>query len=198
MELETRHFNEAELRAESVDVNGQPQRRIIGFGAMYNTRSNDLGGFIEIVKPGSMAHVFAAGADLRALINHDPSQLLGRQKSGTLQISDLARGPQLTIVPPDTQAARDVMTLIDRGDIDGMSFGFRTIKDSWRKEDGQIVRELHEVKLSEYSVVTFPAYQKTTVSVRSLEKAKELVNTTMIVVPIELAKAKLKFAEREV
>jgi hypothetical protein len=88
-------------------------------------------------------------------------------------MSEDDHGLKIEIDPPDAQWARDLMTSIERGDVDQMSFGFRTITDSWQLVDGEDIRTLIEVKLFDVSPVTFPAYPDTEVGLRSLEEHKK-------------------------
>ena len=136
-----------------------------GYAAVFN-KATEIMGFREIVKPGAFA-LSLKTADVRALVNHDGNMILGRSKAGTLRLAEDENGLKVSIDPPDTTTGRDIMESVKRGDIDGMSFAFRTIKDSWHKEDGQDVRELEEVELHDVSVVTYPAYADTSIAVRS-------------------------------
>jgi phage head maturation protease len=81
----------------------------------------------------------------------------------------------MTVIPPDTQWARDLLTSIDRGDVDQMSFGFRTILDEWEQKKNESIRTLKEVELVDVSPVTYPAYPDTSVALRSLEEHKESI-----------------------
>ena len=149
-------------------VEGKEKRKITGYASVFNQWSEDLGGFREIVRPGAFKKTIKE-ADVRALFNHDPNYVLGRNKAGTLQLEEDDKGLKIDIDPPDTQWARDLTTSIERGDIDQMSFGFRTVKDSWGEEDDKNTRELLEVELFDVSPVTYPAYPTTVVGVRSVD-----------------------------
>ena len=141
-------------------------RKIVGHAAVFDQWSEDLGGFREMVKPGAFKKTLKE-ADVRALFNHDANYVLGRNKAGTLSLDEDDTGLAVDITPPDTQWARDLMTSMDRGDINQMSFGFRVVKDAWNEEDKKdITRELLEVELFDVSPVTYPAYPQTSVSVR--------------------------------
>ena len=107
-------------------------------------------------------------------LNHDSSMLLATSRAKTLRLEEDQRGLKVEADLPDTTIGRDLSTLIQRGDVDSMSFGFSVPPkgDSW-SDDGS-VRELKEVRLYEVSVVTgFPAYQATSASVRSLDMLAE-------------------------
>lgn len=176
---EVRVFPAEELRVRR-DDDGNPI--IQGHAAVFNKLSLDLGGFREKVAKGTFERAIKED-DVRALFNHDPNHVLGRTKSKTLRMAEDDRGLGVEIDPPETQMGRDVVTSIDRGDLDGMSFGFRTIKDSWEHgEDGAPdIRTLEEVELFDVSPVTFPAYPDTNVAVRShkdwLDSETETVET---------------------
>jgi HK97 family phage prohead protease len=149
-------------------------KTIVGYGAVFNSFSQDLGGFYEIIKPGAFDRALAAGADVRGLVDHDASRILGRTKSGTMKLSVDAKGLRYEITPPDTTTARDLMTSMKRGDVDGSSFAFSVAPngDNWRAEGPKVIRELTDVDLFDVSVVTYPAYLASEASLRSLDKAK--------------------------
>jgi HK97 family phage prohead protease len=147
---------------------------IRGHAAVFNQLSEDLGGFREQIAPGAFADALGTD-DVRALFNHDPNFVLGRNLAGTLKLSEDARGLAIEIDPPDTQFARDLMVSMKRGDINQMSFGFsvRPNGQNWAKDDdGKVIRTLTKLRLFDVSPVTFPAYPQTDVAVRSLEQWK--------------------------
>jgi len=147
--------------------------RIIGYAARFNRPSCDLGGFVERIESGAFARTLADGDDVRALIDHNPTLVLGRTKAGTLRLREDDNGLMAEIDPPDTTAAQDVMESIRRRDVDGMSFGFMTRQESWDCDADPWQRTLQDVQLFDVSVVTYPAYPDTSVAVRSLKAARE-------------------------
>lgn len=151
-------------------VEGGESPKITGHAAVFDKWSEDLGGFREKIRSGAFKKTIKE-ADVRALFNHDPNYVLGRNTAGTLTLEEDKKGLAISIDPPDTQWARDLTTSIERGDINQMSFGFRTIKDQWTtpKEGNDNQRELLEVELFDVSPVTFPAYPQTDVGVRSVD-----------------------------
>jgi len=167
--IERRNFPVTELRAIT-DENGL--RRITGYAAVFNSLSENLGGFREKIDPGAFSKTIKTD-DVRALRNHNSDYVIGRNKSGTLNLIEDDRGLKIEAIPPDAQWARDLMVSIDRGDIDQMSFGFRTISDRWETQNEEEIRTLVEVKLYDVSPVTFPAYPDTEVGLRSLEEWKK-------------------------
>ena len=144
-------------------------KTINGTAAVFNAEAEIMPGFREIVRPGAFTRTLKT-ADVRALLNHDPNFVLGRNKAGTLKLWEDEKGLRYAIEPPDTSFANDLLVSIGRGDVTQSSFGFRVVKDRWTEDVAAktILRELLEVKLFDVSPVTFPAYAQTDVYVRSL------------------------------
>ena len=163
-EIERRLFT-TEMRLERRADGGQ---MIAGHAAVFNSMSVDLGGFREIVAPGAFAATIQED-DVRALFNHDPNHVIGRNRARTLRLSEDSQGLAFEVDLPDTQTARDLAVSIERGDISGNSFGFQTLEDRWERGDGGEIRTLVRVRLFDVSPVTFPAYPATDVALRSLE-----------------------------
>lgn len=133
-----------------------------GHAIVFNQKSVDLGGFVEIIRPEAVDRLLAEGSDLRALWSHDPSLTIGRTRARTLSVEKDSTGLAAIIRPP-TWAAGYLET-VARGDISGMSFAFRAIEDEWRMESGMPVRYVLDMAVSELSVVSFPAYPTTDVA----------------------------------
>lgn len=152
-----RRYCPIELRV--LDADGGKQ--VSWFPALFNSLSEDMWGMRESIKPSAFNKTIQE-ADIRALFNHDPNFVLGRNASGTLDLSVTRKGLRATVNPPDTQWANDLMVSVERGDISGGSFAFSVVKDEWTyNEDGSVLRELQEVKLFDVSLVTYPAYPDT-------------------------------------
>ena len=148
-----------------LEVRGEASAPVIeGYAAVFNSLSEDLGGFREQIAPGAFKQSLLG--DVRALWNHDTGQVLGRTKAGTLQIEEDGKGLRVRITPP--ASASGLVESMRRGDVDQMSFGFTVNKDEWAKTAGGPVRTLLDVSLREVSVVPFPAYLGTSAAVRSL------------------------------
>ena len=143
-------------------------KKIVGYAAKFMTRSQDLGGFVEQIEPSAFQRSLDENADVRALIDHNPSLILGRTLSGTLKLSTDSTGLLVEITPPDTSYSRDLMVSLERGDITQMSFAFVTKKDNWEKDGAVNLRTLLDVDLHDVSAVTYPAYLDTEVGLRSL------------------------------
>lgn len=172
---ELRFFPAVELRMEEVD--GKPRLR--GYAAVYNQLSVDFGGWREIIRPGAFTNSLALGPDVRAVIDHEGGlNTIGRTRNGTLRLSEDTQGLRVEIEPPDTQAGRDIVTLVQRGDLNQMSFAFWTKRDNWLEQDEFVLRELHEVDIDggDVAVVTYPAYPQTSIAMRSVMNLPEIPN----------------------
>ena len=157
---------------------GDPDRpeetTLRGHAAVFNSLSEDLGGFRELIEPGFFRAALQRKPDVRLLINHDGLPL-ARTASGTLELREDARGlhvfARLDRGDPDVEQLRRKM---QRGDVDQMSFAFtlREEGDTWEvDEDGAVARTLladGADDLFDVSIVTFPAYRATEVSMRSV------------------------------
>lgn len=161
----------SELRAESQG----DELSLAGYAALFNSDSKDLGGFKERIAPGAFTRSLQAGDDVKCLINHDPSHLLGRTKNGTLTLSQDERGLKFRVaLNPESQAHRDLHALIKNGTMDECSFAFTIAPngdsfDEAEDENGQRYqrRTLRDVNLMDVSCVTYPAYNTTSVSARA-------------------------------
>lgn len=146
-------------------------RKLTGMAIVYDKKSDDMG-FVEIVKRGAATSALKK-SDIRALYGHNSDSLLplGRTSAGTLRAKETKAGVEIEIDPPDTQFARDLMTSIDRGDIQDMSFAFSVKDDIWETKDGKDIRTITKIdELFDVSFVSYPAYPDTTVALRNLEQ----------------------------
>lgn len=170
-DIEYRFIQKAELSVRGDDG----KKKIVGYPVVFNSLSREMWGFKERVMPGAFKRTLAEGADVRALINHNASLILGRNKAGTLTLKEDDHGLHSIIDPPDTTAAKDIIESISRGDVDGMSFSFRSVDERWLKEGGINIREILDADLFDVAIVTYPAYPATEVMIRSLpQTVKEL------------------------
>lgn len=146
---------------------------IVGHAAVFNEYA-DIGWFQERIMPDAFKGSIRKD-DIRALFNHDPNYVLGRNKAGTLALKEDGKGLAIKITPPDTSFARDLMKLIERGDITQMSFAFQVLEEAWEYGDGKEPdkRDLVKVKLYDVSPVTYPAYPQTDVAIKSFRTWQE-------------------------
>ena len=162
---ELRCLKARELR---VAKNADGSRTITGV-VCYNSLSLDLGGWREIIAPGAFADSLD---DVLLLRDHKPVLLMGRSKSGTLKLEDKADGLHFSCNLPDTEAARSLAESIDRGDLDGVSFGFSIdnyeTDVQWAVTNEEAVRTVLKAHLWEISPCSWAAYPENSVSSRSL------------------------------
>lgn len=173
---EVRHVRFPEAEARAAHDPARPRviaGRALVYGALSQVlRTPDGGAFRERFLPGAFARSLAGGADVRALIDHQPRLILGRTGAGTLRLRDGADHLGFELDAPATSYADDLLVSMGRGDLDGMSFRFYCNRDSWEEGEGHIpVRSVHEADIDEISVVTYPAYLDAGAHLRSLEAA---------------------------
>jgi HK97 family phage prohead protease len=159
---------EQEIRTNSVDFEVRAEgdgMSFTGYASVFNSPSEDLGGFVEYVAPGAFKRSLQSRNEVKLLWNHDSGEPLASLRGGTMQLVEDSRGLKVTAQLPNTTRGRDIAELLRTKVIDSMSFGFNVIRDSW-SSDGKI-RTLESVRLFETSIVSFPAYSSTTATVRS-------------------------------
>ena len=188
MSMETRTLTRPlEVRAAATG------RTIGGYAAVFGATADIGGNFREIIAPGAFSA--AMEQDVRALIDHDSGRVIGRTTAGTLRLRQDGVGLGVEIDLPDTTDGRDLATLIERGDVSGMSFGFVVTKQSWDETGDMPTRTIEAVDLREVSVVAFPAYDDTTIALRSLEKSREMTKAERA--EHNRLKAEARIAERK-
>lgn len=178
--------NETRIHSHEIRMSGEGnERNFVGMAALYNSESQDLGGFIEIIEPGFFDEAIE-NSDVRCLVNHDPNQLLGRTSSGTLELTLTDEGLGYNCTNPGTSFANDLAISVDRGDVRESSFGF-TVKseyygddedgDRWEFGPDGIWRRFLIPngckRIFDVSPVTYPAYPQTSVAQRSLQAAQD-------------------------
>jgi len=200
---EVRSLNEVvEQRAYDGELKAAVEGRTVeGYASVFNSMSEDLGGFREIVLPGAFSNVL--DNDVRALYNHDSNYLLARTTSGTLELKEDDKGLYYRFEMPNTSYGNDMLELFRRGDLSQSSFGFTVEKDSWRMEEGQHVRYIERVgSLFDVSPVVFPAYASASSGLRSAEpkgegEAEEARETPTEELNFNLHNALIKLAKDE-
>lgn len=143
---------------------------ISGYFAVFNSNYEIAPGMTESIAPGAFSRTLAD--DVRALINHDTTLVLGRTKAHTLSLTEDARGLWGDVqINPNDQDAMNLYERVKRGDVDQCSFGFEIVReDTEVHDDGSIHWTIREVKLFEVSACTFPAYEATNISAREKER----------------------------
>jgi uncharacterized protein len=181
-------FDNWEMREEA-----DKPPKLVGYASVYNQETVIYGMFREKVSPGAYKKTIREH-DIRALWNHNTDLVLGRNKSGTLILAEDDKGLKSEIFPPDTQAGRDAVTSIKRGDVSQMSISFEIVKQEWFSPESKSelpLRTIREAKLYEVSPVTFPQFETTSIAARS-----ELVLPNGELDPLEEARRLLRCAER--
>lgn len=153
-----------------VRANADGTRTVSGYAAVFNSLSKDLGNFRERIQPGAFKQTLTDNPDVFLLYAHSMDNVpLGRTKASTLSLREDSNGLAFKATLPNTQLARDLAVSMERGDVDAMSFGFCVPPngDDWQQTDDGLIRTLRSVMLSEISIVPMPAYNDTTVNIRS-------------------------------
>ena len=170
--LEIRSFN-IELRDE---FGSEPSRHIEGYGSVFNERSVDLGGFQEIIAPGAFDGVIER-SDVKCYLDHNPEKgILARSRNGqgSLALELDERGLKYSFDAPHTNLGDEVVEGLKRGDYSQSSFAFTVADETWTKEeDGTYLRTINKIGgLYDVSIVANPAYEGTSVALRSLDAFK--------------------------
>lgn len=144
---------------------------LVGYAAKFNSPSRPLP-FVETIMPGAFRKTLSEGADVRFMKDHGGTPM-ARTKNGTLILTEDEIGLRFDATLSDTTESRDMYTTVSRGDMDGMSFTFRAVRQSWSKNRDQ--RSLTEVSLNDCDIspVTYPAYHDTLVEARDVMTALE-------------------------
>ena len=182
--IERRTYTVQDVEARQSD---DGTMRLRGYAAVFNDSSLPLP-FKEIIAPGAFRKTLSETPDVRFLINHEGLPL-ARTKNGTLTLTEDSRGLMIDAEIADTTEGRDLYKLIERGDVDQMSFAFRVIRQKWNED--RSVRTLTEVSLSDgdISAVTYPAYPTTSIEARealrhaidAVKEGREVTGESLIV-----------------
>ena len=177
MERTTRQTRTVGTRFEVREAEGG-NPHISGYFSVFDSNYEIAPGMSESIAPGAFSRTL--GNDIRALVNHDTTLVLGRNTAGTLELKEDSHGLWGDIqVNPNDQDAMNLYERVRRGDVDQCSFGFEIVSEETDfRDDGSIHWRTTEVNLFEVSVCTFPAYEATSVSAREAQrdalKAKRL------------------------
>ena len=156
---------ERRIAKSEIEVRENPTGGITirGHAAVFNSLSQNLGGFVERIQPGAFRQTISSGGDVVALFNHDSNFPLGRLSAGTLRLSEDARGLAYEIDLPNTSYARDLAESMQRGDVRHSSFAWSGTQDEWGYTDeGFPLRTVSTIRsLQDVSPVVNPAYLDT-------------------------------------
>ena len=199
--MEKRIFN-IENRFETKE---DGQEVVVGYGSIWNSRSENLGGFYEYISPSAITEETIAKSDVRALINHDPNLVLARSTAGNLNLSVDEKGLRYEFSIPETSYGKDLAINMKNGNINQSSFAFTVGSDEWSTdEDGNDIRTITSIeKLYDVSPVTYPAYSQAesdlVVAQRGLamyKENKEIKEEENDLVARSLAKLKIELIKR--
>lgn len=158
-------------------VRGTAGERVVhGFAAVFNKRAQLAPGIFEQIAPGAFTQAVSED-DVRFTVEHDPARLLGRTASGTLILAEQRKGLHMESPLPNTTLGKDVAELMDRGDLNGLSFRFKTPpqKERWEKlPNGNEIRTLEQLRLVDVTLTAFPAYPDAVAAIRSRDGVTEL------------------------
>jgi len=157
-QIERRHI------PEDVQVRQDEDEDVIeGHAALFDTETEIAGLFVERIAPGAFEESVQED-DIRALFNHNPDQVLGRNTADTLELEETEKGLRDQIELPDNTVGAAVQESVERGDVTGQSIGFRVQEESWVLNDDEMdVRTIEQAQLIDVGPVTFPAYEDTDV-----------------------------------
>ena len=200
--MEKRIFN-IENRFETRE---DGQEVVVGYGSIWNSRSENLGGFYEFISSSAITQETIAKSDVRALINHDPNLVLARSTAGNLSLSVDEKGLRYEFSIPETSYGKDLAINMKNGNINQSSFAFTVGADEWSTdEDGNDIRTITSIeKLYDVSPVTYPAYSQAesdlVVAQRALamyKENKEIKEEETDLVARSLAQLKIELIKRK-
>lgn len=170
-------MKDREIRtSETISAKDDEQMIVEGYALRFNTESRVLGQFVETINPTALSN--ADLSDVRCLIDHNSSYVLGRTTADTLKLNVDKEGLHFRCQLPNTSYAKDLYENIKLGNVNQCSFGFAVDKDGdefQKRNDGLFKRVVNKIRsLTDVSIVTYPAYEDTDVSpaLRSIESIK--------------------------
>ena len=204
-------LNNVDMEKRIFNINSRVEERedgkevVIGHASVYDSRSNNLGGFYEYIARGAFTDELIEKSDVRALINHDPNLILARSTSGTLKLQADEKGLRYEFQLPETSYGKDLAINLKNGNISQSSFAFTVKEDEWSSDDeGNDIRTITAIdRLYDISSVTYPAYNEAesfVVAQRGLslyKEKKEKQNEENDLVARSLAKLKIELIKRK-
>ena len=178
---------------------------VVGYGSIFNSRSENLGNFYEYISPTAISQETIAKSDVRALINHDQNLILARSTTGTLDLTVDEKGLRYEFEIPETSYGKDLAINMKNGNLNQSSFAFTVGDDEWSTdEDGNDIRTITSIdRLFDVAVVTYPAYSQAdsdlVVAQRGLamyKEKQEIKEEENDLVARSLAKLKIELIKR--
>lgn len=195
MELEKRTYSRPIERNK-----GDKSRKIVGYAAIFGSSSEPLGSsskFTEVIARGAFDNTDMS--DVRALLNHDQNIVYARSKANTLSLTIDKVGLRYEFEAPDSPNGDNLLVSLDRGDIDQSSFAFVVDGEKWEEfPDGTVKRTITSIShVQDVSPVTFPAYEATTATRRSLDKFQKSPEKTYKLSALQARKARLLINKKQ-
>ncbi len=185
-------IKDIEVRNIPVELRADLKTRTIkGTAIVFDSNSNDLGGFVETIKPEAVTQDLINNSDIVMLYNHNQeSGVLARSKfgKGSLSISITDTGVDFEFKAKQTPLGDEILQSVLCGDLDACSFAFRIGEDgdSYERMGDKYLRTISTFEsLHDFSIVVNPAYSATSVSARSLDKIEELKQKELLVIDVE-------------
>jgi hypothetical protein len=202
-QIETRSYGKP-LELREVNKPGFLKKGLRGYAIVYGVESRDMGGWKEIIARGAMTESLTKGNDVRLLYQHDSKQPMARESSGTLTLREDDTGILFEADLTDTTLNRDVLANIEARNLDAMSFGmpYASVTAKWERSANQKydVRTVTKADFVEISVVTWAAYEDTSVAARAhqifaeqLRSADEQKAPSLALISARAAAEKLRY-----
>lgn len=184
--------NVEELEIRSLKTDNNDEKIIEGYAIVFNQKSKKMGNFYEVISKNALDNVDLS--DVKCLLDHDYSKILGRTKSKTLELSVDEKGLKFKCVLPQTSYADDLYELVNRSDVNECSFGFKvneadkTAQTIKKMNDGSYLRTVNKIQtLFEISIVSLPAYSNTTAQIkRDFDNAVQQFEKEKLTLELEL------------
>jgi HK97 family phage prohead protease len=164
-----------EYRTLAIDNFNAENNKIVGYAAIFEDESTNLGNFHEVIKRNAITDDVIKKSDIFACIDHDRSKVLARSRLGlgSLNLSIDERGLKYEFTLPNTPAGNELKSYLERGEITSSSFAFTVEKENWAKNGDTYMRSIEKVdRIYDVSPVFEPAYASTDVALRNLNDLK--------------------------
>lgn len=184
-----------QIEGMEVRAAGDNQRILTGTAVVYG-QTTDMGFFFERIQPGALTDVLAADDNIAVLYEHDRRSLLASLQGKSLTLTDTPKGLNFRMDVAETSIGNDVLALVKRGELKGMSFAFRVAENGqqFADEGGKTVRVITKIDMMpEITITAWPAYGDTKVNTRSIDpEAIELAKALKDRKPIDEYRSRLR------